>query len=277
LKKKLLPLLIIMLFLLAGCVEYNEEMWLNPDGSGKVSLRLVHRSNYANTQEIMRKSELPGIHLISSQVQKNGPFMVYKVTFKFDNIESFNRISEEPTPADFLGQISINKNSEGHLVYKRRISLGGSEILEPGVESDSIDINLLADPDDILANIYKKQQKDYPKWNYTIHLPWKIISASTTADKIDYKNKTVSWEFDTEQMWNKSELMTVEMKKGISWIVWVIIALAVLLLAFFISWLVKIRHRSHLQEAIEHNQRPENQQSPPTMNLEESGEEKDLE
>lgn len=275
-KKKMLPLLIIMLFLLVGCVEYNEEMWLNPDGSGKVSLRLVHRSNYANTQEIMRKSELPGIHLISSQVQKNGPFMVYKVTFKFDNIESFNRISEEPTPVDFLGQISINKNSEGHLVYKRRISLGGSEILEPGTESDSIDINLLSDPDDILASIYKKQQKDYPKWNYTIHLPWKIISASTTADKIDYKNKTVSWEFDTEQMWNKSELMTVEMKKRISWIVWVIIALAVLLLAFFINWLVKIRHRSHLQEAIEHNQRPENQQSPPTMNLEESGEEKDL-
>ena len=272
----MLPLLIIMLFLLVGCVEYNEEMWLNPDGSGKVSLRLVHRSNYANTQEIMRKSELPGIHLISSQVQKNGPFMVYKVTFKFDNIESFNRISEEPTPADFLGQISINKNSEGHLVYKRRISLGGSEILEPGTESDSIDINLLSDPDDILASIYKKQQKDYPKWNYTIHLPWKIISASTTAEKIDYKNKTVSWEFDTEQMWNKSELMTVEMKKGISWIVWVIIALAVLLLAFFINWLIKIRHRSHLQEAIEHNQRPENQQSPPTMNLEESGEEKDL-
>ena len=275
-KKKMLPLLIIMLFLLVGCVEYNEEMWLNPDGSGKVSLRLVHRSNYANTQEIMRKSELPGIHLISSQVQKNGPFMVYKVTFKFDNIESFNRISEEPTPADFLGQISINKNSEGHLVYKRRISLGGSEILEPGTESDSIDINLLSDPDDILASIYKKQQKDYPKWNYTIHLPWKIISASTTADKIDYRNKTVSWEFDTEQMWNKSELMTVEMKKGISWIVWVIIALAVLLLAFFINWLIKIRHRSHLQEAIEHNQRPENQQSPPTINLEESGEEKDL-
>ncbi|HOR29879.1 MAG TPA: hypothetical protein PLW71_00655, partial [Candidatus Syntrophosphaera thermopropionivorans] len=84
------------------------------------------------------------------------------------------------------------------------------------------------------------------------------------------------WEFDTEQMWNKSELMTVEMKKGISWIVWVIIALAVLLLAFFINWLIKIRHRSHLQEAIEHNQRPENQQSPPTINLEESGEEKDL-
>ena len=275
-KKKMLPLLIIMLFLLVGCVEYNEEMWLNPDGSGKVSLRLVHRSNYANTQEIMRKSELPGIHLISSQVQKNGPFMVYKVTFKFDNIESFNRISEEPTPVDFLGQISINKNSEGHLVYKRRISLGGSEILEPGTESDSIDINLLSDPDDILASIYKKQQKDFPKWNYTIHLPWKIISASTTADKIDYKNKTVSWEFDTEQMWNKSELMTVEMKKGISWIVWVIIALAVLLLAFFINWLIKIRHRSHLQEAIEHNQRPENQQSPPTINLEESGEEKDL-
>ena len=273
----MLPLLIIMLFLLVGCVEYNEEMWLNPDGSGKVSLRLVHRSNYANTQEIVRKSELPGIHLISSQVQKNGPFMVYKVTFKFDNIESFNRISEEPTPVDFLGQISINKNSEGHLVYKRRISLGGSEILEPGTESDSIDINLLSDPDDILASIYKKQQKDYPKWNYTIHLPWKIISASTTADKIDYKNKTVSWEFDTEQMWNKSELMTVEMKKGISWIVWVIIALAVLLLAFFINWLIKIRHRSHLQEAIEHNQRPENQQSPPTMNLEESGEKKDLE
>ncbi|MCB5246139.1 MAG: hypothetical protein LHW61_05820 [Candidatus Cloacimonetes bacterium] len=276
-KKKMLPFLIIMLFLLAGCVEYNEEMWLNPDGSGKVSLRLVHRSNYANTQEIMRKADLPGIHLISSQVQKNGPFMIYRITFKFDNIESFNSVSEEPTPVDFLGQVSINKNAEGHILYKRRIALGGYHIPESDVENDSIDINLIADPDDILANIYKKQQKDYPKWTYTLHAPWEIISASTTADKIDHKNKTVTWEFDTEQMWNKSELMVVEMKKGISWIVWVIIALAVLLLGFFIYWLVKIRHRSHLQEAINHNQGQENQQSQPTINPDESREEKNLE
>jgi hypothetical protein len=260
--KRWLPILTIVLLLLAGCVEYDEELWLNPNGSGKVKLRLVHRSSFANTQEIMRKSELPGIHLIDSQVSQSGPYMVYKVTFKFDDIESFNNINDQLSAADFWGQITLNKNTAGNVVFKRRISLGGQQEAMEGMGSDPNDINSMEDPNDILEGIYRQQQKEHPMWTYKLHVPWKIISASTTSDNINEKERTVTWKFDTLQMWNKYELMSVEMKKGVSWLIYVLALLVAALLAFFVVWLVKINKRSHLKDAIRHKEEREKQPLP---------------
>lgn len=234
--KRLLPLLFALL-LLAGCVEYDEELWLNPDGSGKAKLRLIHRSNYANTQEIMRKAELPGIHLIDSQVEKAGPFVVYSVTFKFDDINSFNNVNDQISAADFWGSVTLNKTPDGKIVFKRRISLGSQET---------------EDTDDILEGIYNQQQTDHPVWTYKLHVPWKIITANTTAENINHKERTVRWEYDTLQMWNKYEQMTVEMKQGISWLVVVLIGGVAVLLAFFVMWLIRISKRSHLKDALQH-------------------------
>ncbi|MBW6513773.1 MAG: hypothetical protein K0B87_03330 [Candidatus Syntrophosphaera sp.] len=241
---KRLLLLLTALLLLAGCVEYDEELWLNPDGSGRAKLRLVHRSNYANTQEIMRKAELPGIHLQDSQVSQSGPFVVYKVSYKFDDIESFNNINDQLSEADFWGTVTLNKTPEGNIVFKRRISLGSQE-------TDDID--------DILESIYTREQTHHPVWTYKLHVPWKIISANTLDENIDHRQRTVSWEYDTGKMWNKYEMMTVEMKKGVSWLVLVLAGLVVLLFIFFVIWLVRISRRSHLKDAIRHQQEQEQQ------------------
>ncbi|HOZ02110.1 MAG TPA: hypothetical protein PLG20_09855 [Candidatus Syntrophosphaera sp.] len=234
--KKLLPLLFALL-LLAGCVEYNEELWLNPDGSGRAKLRLVHRSNYANTQEIMRKAELPGIHLIDSQVAKSGHNMVYSVTFKFDSIEAFNNVNDQLSAADFWGNVTLNRMPDGNIVFKRRISLGSQD-------TDAID--------DILEGIYSQQQTEHPVWTYKLHVPWKILTANTAAEYIDQKHKTVTWKYDTLQMWNKYEIMSVEMKKGISWLVIALVVVVAALVVFFAIWLIRISKRSHLKDALQH-------------------------
>lgn len=241
--KKLLPLL-LMLILLAGCVEYDEELWLNPDGSGKAKLRLIHRSNYANTQEIMRKAELPGIHLQDSQVSRTGPYVVYSVSFKFDDIESFNNVNDQLSAADFWGSITLNKMPDGNIVFKRRISLGSQE-----QEEDVLG--------DILEGIYSQQQTQHPVWTYKLHVPWKILTANTAADYIDQKGKTVLWKYDTLQMWNKYELMVVEMKRGVSWLVYLLGSGVAILLGFFVWWLIRIRRKSHLLDWLTHKKASE--------------------
>ncbi len=277
--KRLLPLLAALLFLLSGCVEYDEELWLNSDGSGRAKLRLVHQSYYSNTQEIINKLEKPGIHLIDIKLRQSKPNnMIYEVELSFDSIDAFNNVNDQLSSADFWGQITLSKNPIGNIVFRRKISLGGKELMEqlpdyhaeessdmpaePGSDDMSEEdyINSLPDDNDILEGIYKQQQIEYPTWSYKLHVPWKIIHAGDNYASIDPKKRTVSWKFDTEKMWNGQELMTVEMKKGISWIVYALIGLAGLLVIFFIVWMVRINRRSHLQEAIKHRQERERQQ-----------------
>ncbi len=233
---KRMVMLALTLLLLAGCVEYEEELWLNADGSGKAKLRLVHRSNFANTQEIMRKSELPGIHLIDSKVTKVGPDVVYNVTFKFKDIESFNNVNDRIGAADFWGKITINREPDGNLVFKRRIALGSQEEV------------------DELEQWFSLQQTDHPVWNYKVHLPWKIIAANADPENVDKKHRTVSWSYDTQKMWNRYEVMTVQMEKGYPWLAIVLIALVAFLLLFFILWMIRIARRSHLLDWHAHRQ-----------------------
>ena len=62
---KRLIMLLLALLVLAGCVQYDEELWINRNGSGRAVIRIVHRSPYENPEEIMRKAALPGINLQS--------------------------------------------------------------------------------------------------------------------------------------------------------------------------------------------------------------------
>ena len=249
--KRLLMLMTALLLLLTACVEYDEEFWLNPDGSGRVKLRLIHRSNFDNTKEFVSKTDLPGIHLISRQTSRVGQSYVYEVEFKFDSIDEFNNVNDRLASADFWGSITLNKTPEGNLVFKRRISLGSQKPDSTMVAVDINDPNMMDDPDDILENIARVQEK-HPIWSYKLHVPWKIIGSNANREDIDISGKAISWRYDTLEMWNKYEEMTVEMKKGISWLVFVLVGVVVLLLGFFAVWMVRIYRGSHLHDVLTH-------------------------
>jgi hypothetical protein len=146
------------LLVLASCVQYDEELWINPDGSGKATLRLVHRSPYENPEEVMRKAQLPGINLTDSKISRVGPDVIYQVSFSFKDIESFNNVNDQIGTADFWGKISLNREPGGKVSFKRRIALGSPEA------------------DDPIENLFSQSQVEHPVWNYKLHLPWKIIS-----------------------------------------------------------------------------------------------------
>lgn len=249
--KRLLMLMATLLLILTACVEYEEELWLNPNGSGRVRMRLIHRSNFDNTKEFVNKQNLPGIHLISRQTSRVGQNYVYEVEFKFDSIEEFNNVNDRLASADFWGSITLNKTPEGNLIFKRRISLGNQKPDPALVTEEVTDPNLMDDPDDILENIARTQEK-HPIWKYKLHVPWKIIGSNANKKNTNLSGRTLSWEYDTLEMWNKYEDMTVEMKKGVSWLVFVLIGVVVLLLGFFAVWMVRIYKRSHLFDVLNH-------------------------
>ena len=226
---------ILALISLFGCVQYDEELWLHRDGSGKVKLRLVHRSPYENPEEILRKADLPGINLLSYNVQRQGQDVIYDIVFKFKSVEAFNNVNDQLSSADFWGKITLNKEPGRRITFKRRISLGSQD-----------------DTDD-LEEYFSQMQSEHAVWNYKLHAPWKIVSTNAAAENIDAGAKSITWSYDTSMMWNKHEYMTVEFRKELPWFVFVLGFVAALLVLFMILWLLKIGRRSHLLDRIKHH------------------------
>lgn len=227
-------LLAITLLALFGCVHYDEELWLNPDGSGKAKLVLIHRSANENPGEILKKAELNGIHLQDYSVKRNGPNVIYTVQFKFDSIEAFNNVNDQVGNADFWGRITLNKEQGRRISFKRRISLGDQE-----------------EVDDFEA-LLRSTMTDSPHWRYRIHLPWKIISTNAPKDAVDHKSRTITWDYDTNELWNKTEYMTIEMEKAFPWLLLVLGLVILFLILFFLFWLLRISKRSHLLDWMHH-------------------------
>ena len=266
--KKLMPILIAMLLLLAGCVEYDEELWLNSNGTGRAKLRLSIESHFSNTQEFLRVFSSPGIHLREYNLKSVGANKkIYYVDFSFDSIDAFNNLDDQLSALNFFGQINIlPKDSDGNIVVKRKISIEDREIMDQlddtmnfGEDVDMSEEEYIAsldDDDDILKSIMADQEKNYT-WTYKLHVPWKIIHAGDNFDSITPDRKTVTWKFNFKDLENRTELMVVEMKKGLSWMVYVLLALGGGLLLFFVIWMVRIGQRSHLKDAIKHSEEKE--------------------
>lgn len=213
---KRLIMLGLLVILLAGCVDYDEELWLNKKGSGRAKMVIGVLTNYANNQEINRYNSMPGIHLISKSIYRKKNFTYYKIEFKFDTLEAFNNLNRQISNADCFGRIVLLQQKDGTILMQRRIALGSSE-----------------GGDEIEQLIFTHNQENL-KWHYKMHLPWKIIKANADPAKIDYKTNTVEWTYQTSYLWNKHQVMEVRMKKSLPWktILLVVIGIFVALMSF---------------------------------------------
>lgn len=216
---KRIILLGLVLLMLAACVDYNEELWLNKDGSGKVKVIIGALTTYKNDQEVNRYLNQPGITLISKSVYRKKNFTYYNLEFKFDSIEAFNNLNDQISNADFFGRISIQKEEDGTITLKRRIALGS-----PSAEDDEIEQLIFTHPQEKL------------QWKYKMHLPWKVIKANAAPENIDNKTNTVSWVYQTAYLWNQSQTMTVRMKQSFPWLFVLPIGLAILVVMISLIW-----------------------------------------
>lgn len=215
---KRLILLGLIVLLLAGCVDYTEEMWLNKDGSGRAKMTIGVLTNYSNNQEINRYNDIPGIHLISKSVYRKKNYTYYDLEFKFDSLSAFNSLNDHITNADFFGKITMEKDKDGSILMQRRIALGSYE-----------------GQDEIEQLIFTQPQSKL-NWHYKLHLPWNIEKANASPSNIDYKNKTVDWTYQTSFLWNKSQIMQVKMQKPLPWLSYLLIALGVVVVLISLLW-----------------------------------------
>lgn len=192
--------LAVSISFLSGCVNYSENMTLNKDFSGKVSIKLA-MSNMMfgmmgessskmlkDMEESFKSSEK--IKLIDSKTYNELDNQVFAFDIEFNSIEDFNMIRENDKTPPFLGEVSLVKGKDGKVTLKRVIS--GSDNQEVNQEMRST-----------LAGY---------KWTYELKTPFKILEANTVPSYIDRKTNTVKWEVPLFSILSEPQEMTVTME-----------------------------------------------------------------
>lgn len=209
----------LLLVMLSGCVDYSEELWLNKDGSGKVQMVIGALTSYENKEEINRYLNQPGISLISKSVYRKDNYTYYRLYFRFNSLEAFNNLNDQVSNADFFGRISLNKEDDGTITMKRRISLGG-----------------LTEGEDEIEQLILQLPQENLKWRYKMHLPWKIVKSNAASENIDFQANTVSWDYQASFLWNKTQTMTVTMQPPSPILAIVLILLALIIIIVTLFW-----------------------------------------
>jgi hypothetical protein len=211
---------VMMLFLLTGCIDYDEEMWLNPDLSGHVAMTISvqeelvrgHTGFEKDMSEdgIRREVErIPGVKLDSFESFRDAGRVIAKLRITFDSIEKLTRSETgvaESSPISLLGAITVRE--EGGKVFLERTM---QALPQARAKSMGEDMLLKGLGSLLLSNHYL---------TYTLHVPGDLITANT--ERIEGDGHTVQWKFTLAQAMREPPEMTVEWKKPFAWI-WIVV------------------------------------------------------
>lgn len=202
---------VVALLFLSGCLDYEEEMWLNSDLSGRVAMTISLKEEIVRgttgfekdlTEEGIRRDveRIPGVKLESFESFRDSGRMIAKIRLTFDSIEKLTRHETgvaDSSPASFLGAVTVRQEG-GKVVIERSLralpttkSKGTAEdILSKGIGSLLFSKNYLA---------------------YKLHVPGELITANT--QHIEGKAGTVEWKYTLAQAIREPPTMRVEWRK----------------------------------------------------------------
>lgn len=223
----LLPLL-----LLSGCIDYDEEMWLNSDLSGHATMTIsvpeeLVKGNTGLERDMSEDNvrgdveRIPGVKLESFNSLRDAGKVIVKLALTFDSVEKLTRHEKniaDSTALSLLGEISVDEQRSKR-VLRRVIAIlpetrskgWGQDLVMKGLGSFFLSNNYLT---------------------YKLHIPGELVTANT--QRIDGVNHTVEWKYTVAQALREAPDMQVEWKKPFpAWLVFAIIG-ALALLGFVV-------------------------------------------
>jgi hypothetical protein len=230
------------LLFLTGCVDYEEEMWLNTDFSGRAAITVSVREELVqgNTglerdmseEKIRRDLErIPGVKLEAFKSFRDAGKRIAKLTIAFDSIEKITRHETsvaESSAVSFLGAITIERAS-GKVVLQRVLPV----LPEARSQSWGADLLMQGLGSLLLSNNYL---------TYKLHVPGEIITANT--QRIDGDSRIVQWKFSLAQALREPPAMKVEWRAD-TWTWWIVGIMLVTAVAAA-GLILKRRRKAHL-------------------------------
>ena len=194
--KKLLIAAVVLMY--GGCVDYTEELWFNPDLSGRIQVNITieeklvklieetnRRDNIFTEEGINNRFErVEGIRIIEAKVYTDGENRLSSFTLAFDSIESLMRISNAKKETNFLGEISITKTVSGTYVFDRIV------VMSNDAQQKVID-----------------EVMDQYTWVYRVHLPGKVLEVNKSINSFDRDKGSLTWVYSLKELTKNPQVM----------------------------------------------------------------------
>lgn len=179
-------LLITLLFsamLVSGCFDYREEIFINPDMTGTITMDVTIGELFVDlyeqsgvsaekfSEEAIRKKidAFKGVTLISLNTFTAEENRRIQLTMKFDSVKTLGKLFDDPDAARFLGTLAISPDKKG-LNYTRTIALKDSTIAG-------------------LALYDEKRSQRF--WVSKVHFPGYIQSTNAPEKNVDEKTQSI--------------------------------------------------------------------------------------
>jgi len=204
--------MIAAMIFLTGCIDYDEEMWLNSDLSGRVAMlvsvpeKLVKGSTGLEkdfSEDTIRRDieRVPGVKLDSYQSFRDAGKVQLKLRISFDSLEKLTRHESgvaDSNAVTFLGSITVLKHG-GKIQLERTLRA----LPETKSQNTGQDLLVKGLGGLFLSNNYL---------TYKLHVPAEIITANTA--RIDGPNRTLEWKYTLAQAMREPPVMTVTWKNS---------------------------------------------------------------
>ena len=189
-----------------SCLDYNEKMKLNDDGSGEITFAVGLSEGLFNIgggdtkvedfNEDKIKSDFEnkdGIKVVDSRSYTKDGNRWIEVTLNFESLEKLQQATKDSSTNGMIGKLSLTENSKGNWVFTRTIF---------GEKKNSDN-----DSNGMMAMMFSKY-----KWHYELTLPSHVISTNANENDIDRSTNTIKWTFSLASLAD-SKLMTVTFEK----------------------------------------------------------------
>lgn len=188
------------IFLLSGCLDYSEEIWLNSNESGRAEIIVKLPPETAASWLPLLKAfggnrpfpelaaskwgGIPGIKLVRAEETKQGDTLIWTINVEFEQFDKFIRWMDEESLASAGGKASFSSDvffgkENGSLAYRRI-----KKATQPMDGNALLGVALLGMSDDKspLASHY---------FTYRVHFPNRVIS--TNGRITDKSERVVEW------------------------------------------------------------------------------------
>lgn len=213
-KKVILGLVLVLsLLIISGCINYSEETWLRENGSGKMKMEFAINeaiidsetsSNEPSSMEQIKKSfsDKKDIKLISAKTFNKDGNQVMQMEIEYKSLKALEALNNSEGNTSFIGKITIRKNKKGQLIFTRVLSLNS-----PGSKNSEQNNEFSQMGEQMMNSMFSNYV-----WKYTVHFPYKVISANTADDYIDRKTNTIKWDVSLLSVSKKPQKMTAVLK-----------------------------------------------------------------
>jgi hypothetical protein len=242
---KVLIGMVVFALLLSGCINIQQEYWLNGDGSAKISMDVGMSdallsmggasggsSQSSPFDDLKKEFSTSNTHIKNVQVNeyKKDAMQHFAVTFEVANFEDFLK-TQSAQNGEF--DISLSHQTDGSIVFKQLTNLN-KEGQTTGLDAASV------------SSMFKDMY-----WTVIVHAPQVI---STNGSKMD--NGTVQWKIPMADVFagKAPSQLTLTYKTtgggggGSAWL-WLIVGLVVVLAGGAVYYFLVMRKRPPLAPA----------------------------